>query len=227
MWWTAIILGLGGSFHCAGMCGPLIMAVPSKGSRLQFIIKKSVYNFGRITTYALLGVVVGFFGEGLDLAGLQRYASLISGVTLLLVFLIGINKSSNGVVYGFIKKGLGKAITQNGLQSHYIFGFLNGFLPCGLTVFALIAALSQFSMTDTVLYMILFGVGTVPMMMILPLFGNSLLLKVKNKFNYRIAVLLVASLLILRGLNLGIPYLSPAVHNIDADVEAVDLRNCN
>jgi sulfite exporter TauE/SafE len=82
-------------------------------------------------------------------------------------------------------------------------------------------------MTDTVLYMILFGVGTVPMMMILPLFGNSLLLKVKNKFNYRIAVLLVASLLILRGLNLGIPYLSPAVHNIDADVEAVDLRNCN
>jgi len=72
MWWTAIILGLGGSFHCAGMCGPLIMAVPAKGNRVKFIVKKSLYNLGRITTYSLLGVIVGFLGEGLDLAGLQR-----------------------------------------------------------------------------------------------------------------------------------------------------------
>ncbi len=226
MWWTAIILGLGGSFHCAGMCGPLLLAVPSKGSRGRFILKKSVYNLGRITTYALLGVLVGFFGEGLDLAGFQRYASLISGVLLLLAFFIGIKKSSSGAVYGFIKKGLGKAIQQNGLKSHYVFGFLNGFLPCGLTVFALIAALSQFTLTDTVLYMVLFGLGTVPMMTILPLFGGELIKRVKTTFNYKIAVLLVAGLLIIRGLNLGIPYLSPAVHNMEAEVEDVTAKGC-
>ena len=161
------------------------------------------------------------------MAGFQRYASLISGTSLLLAFFIGIKKSSSGVVYSFIKKGLGRAIQQNGLKSHYIFGFLNGFLPCGLTVFALIAALSQFTLTETVLYMVLFGLGTVPMMTILPLFGSPLLSIMKNKFNYKIAVLIVASLLILRGLNLGIPYLSPSVHNIDADVEQLDLKNCD
>lgn len=221
MWWTAIILGLAGSFHCAGMCGPLIMAMPAKGSRVQFALKKVVYSLGRITTYGLLGVGVGVLGEGLDLVGFQRYASLISGVLLLIAYFVGIKKKSSGTVFNFIKKGLGKAIQQNGLSSHYIFGFLNGFLPCGLTVFALIAALSQLSLMNTVLYMVLFGLGTFPMMIVIPLFGGTLLNKVKNKLNYRSVVLVVSLLLIVRGMNLGIPYLSPSIQNIDAEVELV------
>jgi sulfite exporter TauE/SafE len=226
MWWTAIILGLGGSFHCAGMCGPLIMAVPAKGNRVKFIVKKSLYNLGRITTYSLLGVIVGFLGEGLDLAGLQRYASLISGVSLLLILSGGLKKSSGGMIYNFIKKGLGKVIQQNGMKSHYIFGVLNGFLPCGLTIFALIAALAQSSLLDTVFYMVLFGIGTIPMMTILPLFGTPLLNFTRKKFNYKIAVFSVATLLILRGLNLGIHYVSPQVKNMNTDIEEIDLGNC-
>ncbi|OEK00165.1 hypothetical protein BFP97_00920 [Roseivirga sp. 4D4] len=218
---TAIVFGFLGSLHCLGMCAPLLWAIPENPEkRTRWWLNKLVYNAGRISTYALLGLIIGLVGEGVLLVGWQQHISWITGVLLILGLAMSIwgrhIKAFNTFSNQFnqkIKKGLSKTLARKGLAAQLMFGAFNGLLPCGLVYMALIASLSMTSVSGSMAYMVLFGLGTVPMMLGAAVFKKSIQSLKSISFNklYPKIVLTIAILLIVRGMNLGIPYLSPKV----------------
>lgn len=214
-WWTAFLLGLAGSAHCAGMCGPLALALPGGGDpRGRLLAGRLLYNLGRTTTYVLLGVVLGLVGRSLVLAGVQRWVSIgLGGVLLLGVFFsrrVVPRLPSTGLTAA-VQRRLAPLFRSRRLGALYVFGVLNGLLPCGLVYAAGAAAVATGSVSGAVLYMLAFGLGTTPMMLALGMAGRAVpvrwRLRLQRAVPYTLA--LVAGLLILRGLNLGIPYVSP------------------
>ncbi|WP_420387636.1 sulfite exporter TauE/SafE family protein [Roseivirga sp.] len=217
--WTGFLFGLFGSMHCLGMCAPLIWALPQqKEKRLAWWSNRLAYNFGRAITYAFLGVIIGLIGETISLAGFQQYLSIATGV-LMIVFLVTTRgripqsfafKPLNQLILK-VKKSLGKLIQGNTFRSNAMLGLYNGLLPCGLVYMALIASLSMSSLGGSALYMVFFGLGTFPMMLAAALFGHRIRNWNQKVFTQWVPrfIFLVAILLIFRGLNLGIPYLSP------------------
>ena len=213
--WTAFMLGLAGSAHCAGMCGPLALALPTGGRRGAALVPgRLLYNAGRVTTYCLLGVVFGLIGRGLSLAGLQRWVSITLGVAILLGLMISqIRRLAQQLVIPmtWLKQALGRRLRQPGLGSLFVLGILNGLLPCGLVYLACWGAAATGSGFGGVQYMLVFGLGTVPMMLALGLAGQALPPTLRWRLQKLIpaGLAVIAVLLILRGLSLGIPYLSP------------------
>jgi sulfite exporter TauE/SafE len=212
---TALILGLVGSLHCAGMCGPLALALPAPGrTRTGFVIGRLAYNLGRIATYCLLGVVFGIVGQTLLLAGLQRWVSIALGVSLFLGLFasrrLALWRPVTALV-AQIRYRMSGLLRRRSFSSLALLGLLNGLLPCGLVYVACAGATATGSIVAAVRYMTAFGVGTVPMMLAVGLLGT--LMPVGLRLNLRkaipVSVFLLASLLILRGMSLGIPYLSP------------------
>ncbi len=222
---SAIVFGLLGSLHCLGMCAPLIWAVPDTGvNKTNWLINKLLYNSGRLVTYSLLGLIIGLIGESFQLFGLQQHISWITGVILLVGLLFTYKgqflfkgKYSSGGLNAKLRGVLGKYMTKQGKSSHLIFGLLNGLLPCGLVYMALLASVSMGSTLGGATYMAVFGLGTFPMMFFAAYMGSSFK-KMKrinvNKLAPKL-VFLIAVLLIIRGLNLGIPYLSPRLNSPD------------
>lgn len=213
--WLAFMLGLAGSAHCAGMCGPIALALPTGGRRGWALVPNRVaYNAGRVTTYCLLGVVFGLIGRSLALAGVQRWVSIGLGVAILVgLFVVQARALTMrfALPVAWLKSALGRLIRQQDLRSQYLLGGLNGLLPCGLVYIACVGAAATGGLFSGVQYMLAFGVGTVPMMLALGLAGQALPLGFRLRLQKLIPVCLalVAVLLILRGLALGIPYLSP------------------
>src|SRR5476651_1937523 len=81
----AFFIGLFGSVHCVGMCGPLALAVPSLQTKGWLIVADKVsYNIGRVVTYSILGLLLGFLGKQLWLLGLQQAVSIISGLLIIM-----------------------------------------------------------------------------------------------------------------------------------------------
>ena len=78
MFWSAFVIGLLGSFHCVGMCGPIALALPSKDP--AHILS---YNFGRSLTYAGLGALMGSVGYLLPFEDIQQWLSITAGVLVL------------------------------------------------------------------------------------------------------------------------------------------------
>ena len=217
--WTGFLIGFLGSFHCVGMCGPIALALPiGKQSNLKLIIGRLLYNLGRSLTYALFGAVFGLFGKGIQLAGLQKWASVVLGVSILVYYLIPAKFKGKLsvtkpyiVVSNFVKRGFSK-LTKNGSPSAlFVFGVVNGFLPCGFVYLALAGAITTGGATSGALYMFLFGLGTAPIMFATSMIGKFLNAKLKQKMNKLIPVfaIILAIVFILRGLSLGIPFLSP------------------
>jgi sulfite exporter TauE/SafE len=216
---TAFLTGLLGSFHCAGMCGPIALATPTVGkTTLQKAWAKLLYNFGRVTTYGLLGAVLGSFGFGLKLAGLQQSISIAAGVVIILSVILTSSKFSqfNLNPLRYLKGGLISKLFQTKTYfALYTIGLLNGLLPCGFVYIGLIGAVATQNVFDGALFMMLFGLGTLPMMYGVSLIGHFLSVKVRgsvNKFTPIFAVL-IGCLFILRGLGIGIPYVSPKINN--------------
>lgn len=211
----AFLLGLLGSLHCAAMCGPLMLALPvPPGGSVQFVAGRLVYQLGRITTYGLLGVVAGLAGKSLLLAGFQRGLSIGLGLAILLGFLLAKKISLAAPVVQLVvrlKKAMGVQLQRRSFASLAILGSLNGLLPCGLVYVALAGAVSRGGLVAGVGYMAAFGLGTLPMMAVISLSGKLFPVSVRLKLRGTIpvGVCLLAALLILRGLSLGIPYLSP------------------
>jgi sulfite exporter TauE/SafE len=217
--WTAFTLGILGSFHCLGMCGPIALSIPHLSeNKLGVFLDSLLYNFGRILTYSLMGLVLGLIGVSFRIAGFQDYLSISLGIIILL-FLIMPKKyySSltdtrfiNKFVFEFKKRFQSFLKTKSRL-SLFILGFLNGLLPCGLVYIALAGALATAKAFEGSLYMAFFGLGTLPMIAAVYFSKNIIPAKVRFKINKLIpyAVGLVAVLLILRGMSLGIPYISP------------------
>ena len=213
--WTAFLLGLIGSLHCAGMCGPLALALPvTSGSALSFAAGRAAYNLGRVLTYCGLGVIFGLMGKTLLLAGIQRWVSISLGV-LLLAGLFGSRKLALSrpvsVLVAWLKTRMSARLRQRSFSSLLLLGILNGLLPCGLVYVAGAGAVLSDSVLSGAAYMAVFGAGTLPMMLAISGSGKLIPLSLRLKLlkALPISVFLLATLLILRGMSLGIPYLSP------------------
>jgi len=214
MIWTAAVMGFVGSLHCAAMCGPIAIASTSR----QPLISKLVYNLGRIITYAAMGAAFGLFGLGFEFAGVQQWLSIIIGAVLVFVALFFGIKPLETVASGFLRKPytwlkaiLGKMIGSTTLTSRFAVGLANGLLPCGLVYMGIAGSIAMGNMAESALYMVLFGVGTLPMMLGVSYAGNIVGQKFRRIAVKAVPVMVVAIglLFILRGLNLGIPYVSP------------------
>ena len=215
MLWTALALGAAGSLHCAGMCGPLMLALPSaSGGRAQFVFGRLAYQAGRLATYAALGILFGILGKSLAVVGLQRWVSLGAGVLMLLGLAALIpHRASTPILklVSWLKRQAGQLLSRRTTGSLALLGGLNGLLPCGLVYAAAAGAASLGGVLAGAEYMLLFGLGTLPMMLGLSLSGQAFPMAWRNQFQRLVPATLavVATLLILRGLALGIPYLSP------------------
>jgi len=212
---AAIALGFLGSFHCVGMCGPIALALPVHHHppllRHTLIV---LYNLGRITTYALIGLCAGTIGKGFAMAGFQQGLSVAIGVVLLASVLFPIKSKLSGSVFFLrIRTALNRMFSKGTRSSLFVVGLLNGLLPCGLVYTGLAGAVATGDSLSGALFMAAFGLGTAPMMFALPAIGAKIPLAFRNKIRKAspIIVSAMALLLILRGLDLGIPYLSPAI----------------
>lgn len=217
MYWSAFLFGFLGSFHCVGMCGPIVLAVPGKS-----LLSKLSYNLGRAITYTMMGAVIGFIGEGFSLIGWQQFLSVAVGVAMLLIVLFTKYKHFDLPVSGTFEKlwilsktKLAPLFKSQSPTAPFLIGLINGLLPCGLVYAALFAAVSMGGVPESALYMALFGFGTAPMLIVVAVFGNILSPTIRARFNKTVPYFLglVAMLLILRGLNLGIPMISPKMDN--------------
>ncbi len=215
MFWTAIALGFLGSLHCAAMCGPLTLALPAIGhTRGSRVFGRLVYNLGRVITYCLLGAIFGLIGLTFALAGLQRWTSILAGVSIVAGCVAGVRGLRGAPILraiGPVRTALGRLLGQRTVGSAFAFGLLNGLLPCGLVYVACAGAVASGSLISAISYMAGFGLGTVPMMFGISTVGTLFHQGLRMRFQKMIPVFLmvVAGLLILRGMALGIPFISP------------------
>nr|WP_262896236.1 sulfite exporter TauE/SafE family protein [Robertkochia sediminum] len=222
---SAVILGFFGSLHCLGMCGPIAFVLPlDRGNPVKRFLQLMGYHLGRLTTYALIGLLFGSIGRGLFIAGMQQRLSLVLGVIMVLAAVVPYFGKTGAAtlmrpfytLVGQVKNALGERLKKRTAGTLYTIGFLNGFLPCGLVYMALFGAVALGDVLSGGLYMALFGLGTIPLMSVAAYSGNVLSVKLRTQLSRLIPifVILIGVLFILRGLGLGIPYVSPSDMNL-------------
>lgn len=226
---TGFTMGILGSLHCAGMCGPIALTLSNRfegqTSRFSNIF---LYNSGRSMSYALMGLLLGFIGNRFALAGYQQILSIAAGVLIIAILSAKTFLRSSFHFFSSwndkIKQLLSKTLNSPGSALYQLeVGAINAWLPCGLVYLALASALATANTWSGALFMLCFGFGTTPMMAGIMLAGNYLSFSFRQKL-LRLVPLFVfatACLLILRGMNLGIPYISPSV-----DVVNQYVRSC-
>lgn len=211
--YSAFLLGFLGSLHCFSMCGPLSLLLPADRSR--YLIGRLTYNTGRITTYALLGLLTGIAGEQAGFLIPQKILFILLGAVLLVYLLLPVKWKNRISVMSpvirmasFTKRSLAKLSKRHGLAVQYGFGLVNGLIPCGLVYAALSGAFLTAGITDSMLFMILFGLGTLPMMMSFGVIGKILpsFLRVKPKLIYTVSYLVLAAFLLYKGFNLPVSH---------------------
>ncbi len=220
MLFSAFVLGLLGSFHCIGMCGPIAFMLPvDRTNTYKKVSQIVIYHIGRLLAYTIIGLVFGLIGKSLYIFGFQQQLTIIIGILMILVVVIPdkvFNKYQiSKPIYSSISKlksALGSALKRKTADTFLTIGFLNGFLPCGLVYMALFGAIASANALEGGLYMVVFGLGTIPLMTTVIYFSHLLKGTVRQKIQKAIPVFIVfiGALFILRGLGLGIPYLSPA-----------------
>lgn len=217
---TSIVLGLISSFHCVGMCGPLALALPvTHQDKTSQVLSISLYNAGRILTYAVLGLLFGLAGRKLYLAGMQQWFSIGAGILMfLLAFQYFIRKKNiqpkwMDKFHGGVQFLMQRALQSQSRFSYLFLGMANGLLPCGMVYLAIAGALNTSEVLHSVVFMAGFGAGTLPAMMALAIFSLRVDLSVRRQIKRFMPYVVagMAILLILRGLNLGIPFVSPVL----------------
>lgn len=213
------------------MCGPIAMMLPvSPKNASKKVMQIFTYHVGRISAYSILGFVFGIFGKGLFLAGFQQQLSIIAGVLMILFVLIPQNKLGKfnflQLFYRVVtklKQKLGNQFKKQSFGSLYLIGFFNGFLPCGMVYVALFGALATQSVFLGMLYMILFGIGTIPLMSSVVYIRNLFSEKARSNIMryYPFVIVLFGMIFIIRGLGLDIPFLSPNTLNLFVRGEAI------
>jgi uncharacterized protein len=217
---AAFMIGLLGSFHCIGMCGPIALSLPlKKDSDWGKFSGALFYNSGRIITYTVFGFIFGIIGKSVALFGYQQWLSIFLGV--LIIFFIIVPKRHSSfkaqnfilVFFGKLRSSIGKLFLKKNFPSLFSIGLLNGLLPCGLVYMAAAVAVATGEVINSMIFMAFFGLGTLPMMWSVAFFGNYVSVSVRQKIRkaYPYMMMLMACLLILRGMGLGIPYVSPKV----------------
>jgi len=198
-YWTALSVGFLGSFHCAGMCGPLAMALPTgNGSIVSLVSGRLAYNLGRVTTYSVLGFAAGLLGKTFSIRGWQSDISIFSGVLIIVMVVFTNRKILNRINHRFtgfsfqLKKMFGTLLKNHSIASLFSFGLVNGILPCGFVYLAMAGAATTKSPMEGATYMFLFGLGTVPMMLTLALSGSFISIKARNVVNKITPVIAIA-----------------------------------
>lgn len=228
---AGLVLGLAGSLHCVGMCGPLVLMMPSGW------LGSVVYHLGRTFTYVLMGLLAGLMFQVVDIRAFQSEFSIWVGLVFLVMWVYqrwgwrmvglvggqgdggGVNldeKPLMGFLFGFRGKILhlyASAMKGSDLRWRAVAGFANGLLPCGLVYGALVAAVGQGATGGSMFLMMGFGLGTMPSLFFLGLVGSRIGSSVRKYWSKLLPwwLLLMGLWFLLRGLNLGIPYLSPQV----------------
>lgn len=240
---SALGLGFASGFHCIGMCGPIALSMGlTRRQGIRFYLQNLTYQFGRIFTYALLGACLGLIGTGFQMAGFQQYLSIFAGVVLIIMAVSSFGGKDFASKLPFfnqfllkIKMSLGKLLQKSDLRSRFLTGILNGFLPCGMVYMALTASLAAGGVLYSAFYMALFGLGTLPFMFGVVLVGGM----VSQHFRARIlrlvplVMIVLGGLFVLRGLEIGIPYVSPkkqslqVIHNSSEAHKAGDHSSCH
>lgn len=229
---TSFFVGLFGSFHCIGMCGPIAIALPVPNSNnLSFVSGRLLYNLGRVATYSFLGAVFGLLGSRLVISGFQQSISIVLGVVIVIAVIIpGKYKSiisQHKMVQKIslpLKSGISNLFKQGTFSAMFLIGILNGFLPCGLVYVALAGAIASGDAISGSAVMILFGLGTIPAMLAATIFGKFINLNIRRKITKAIPVfaIILGLLFIFRGMGLGIPYLSPKISARVVDDQNLD-----
>lgn len=233
MLYTALIFGLISSFHCVGMCGPIAMMLPvDRNNEAKRVLQILTYQIGKLTAYASLGLLFGLLGKGFFLAGMQQQLSIIVGVVMIVIAIVPEKEFAK---YNFskpiykvitkVKSSLGQQFKKQSFQSFFTIGLMNGYLPCGMVYVALFGALAMSEIHLGIVYMILFGIGTIPMMSLVIYVSNLITVSFRSKIQRIIpfVAVFIGALFIIRGLGLNIPYLSPGTIDLFVQSEA----NCH
>jgi sulfite exporter TauE/SafE len=216
---SAFLLGIASNLHCVGMCGPIALAIPYNSVKTGWfnlkVVRVLLYNFGRIFTYSLLGFCAGAIGLSIQFIGILQIASIFSGVLIILFawkhFLPELPSFRfQQKLFQFIGTQFRKLKTSNSRGNTFLFGMLNGILPCGMVYLALLNAVIAPQIEISVLAMIFFGLGTLPTMIIIAFIGSKIQVLI-GKYKLAVPILLTAVgiFAIFRGSDLGIPILSP------------------
>lgn len=212
-------LGAAGSLHCVGMCGPLSLALPTYHlSGFKKFIALSLYQFGRIITYSFLGLILGLAGRKIYLTGYQQWFSIITGslfVIAAIFYFLGQKTTSlkfAAPFYVSVQKIIAKLLkSANTYSGFFLIGMANGLLPCGMVYIALASVLTFNTVQESIVFMAMFGAGTYPAMMMASYAAQ--LFKKDIRFSLQklvpVFISIMGVVLILRGLNLGIPFISP------------------
>jgi len=226
---SGLILGFVTSFHCVGMCGPIAIALPLHGaSKAQKLLGGVLYNLGRTTTYVIFGFILGLFGQGLVALGFQRWVSIVAGVLMIITAftpsLIKSNFKPDGTFNKLLEKvksALKRLFSVRSFSSLYLIGLLNGLLPCGPLYMAFIISTGTGNALTAAIFMMMFGLGTLPLLLSVTILGNFISVPIRIRINSFLPILIgiIGILFILRGLNLGIPYLSPKEEMIKKKIE--------
>ncbi len=210
MYWMALTLGFLGSLHCVGMCGPLALAIQStrNNSGWASLLSSVTYNSGRTLGYMLLGLIFGVLGSFLAMAGLQKGLSIGLGIVLVFVFLFTANPDqwigkipSLQKFYTFIQIKLMSLLKKTEKVPTIALGIMNGFLPCGLVYVGLAGAISLSNVWGSMGFMMFFGLGTFPAMVLVMLGPQAFSQKIRVSLRklYPIITLIMGIYLIYRG----------------------------
>lgn len=211
---TGIIGGFG---HCIGMCGPLVASytLARTSQPLPLFTRMAphlLYNVGRITTYTLIGGIMGLSGSFVNvagrLAGIQNVVALIAGVMMILMG-IGIAGISGNTAW-IEKHNLSvlrlaqRVVASSSLLRYYPLGIILGLLPCGLSYTVFIAAAGTGGLFPGMLTALLFGLGTLPALILFGAVMSLLSATLRNRI-YRTSgalVILMGIYYLYRGISL-------------------------
>ncbi|MCC6865748.1 MAG: sulfite exporter TauE/SafE family protein [Ignavibacteria bacterium] len=216
---TGFLIGILGSFHCIGMCGPIALSLPKSRNLLA---ARLFYNLGRIATYSMLGLLFGLLGERLEMFGLQRAISISLGIIIIITVITPSSyriklaqKSGFYTGINLLKTYFARLFKMHSYKSMFAIGLLNGLLPCGLVYVGITGAIAVGSQLNGMLFMAMFGLGTLPVMYGVSIAGSVINMNIRRRLNKLLPAftLILAAVFILRGLNLGIPYLSPKLES--------------
>lgn len=240
---SALGLGFASGFHCIGMCGPIALSMGlTKKQATNYYLQNLTYQFGRIVTYAFLGAVLGIVGQGFEMAGFQQYLTVAVGILLIVMAIFSFGGKDFASKIPFlshfllkVKMNLGKLLQRADYRSRFATGILNGFLPCGMVYMALTASLASGGIWQGASFMALFGLGTLPFMFFVVLVGNLITTQFRAKILKFVPVMMIilGGLFVLRGLEVGIPYVSPkkealkVIHNDSKNHHMGDHATCH
>ncbi len=212
-----LFVGVAGSLHCIGMCGPLVIAYSlnlnaSGASPRQMWRSGALHHFafhaGRVTTYALLGGAAALLMEMADLAGyfkaLRSTLTLASGLTMIILgfsLLRILRPRFFSLPQAGARMSSFRLINSRSLASKYLLGVSVGFLPCMLPWAMIMKASASQSLLNALFTMVLFGLGTTPVLFFTGLFASLLSFRVRflSERVAGFAVIAMGAILALKG----------------------------